>query len=162
MIPTGGTALDLASGRGRHARLLASQGHRVVAVDRDLQALTASPRPDRLFPVVADLEGAAWPFAHGKFTGIVVTNYLWRPLLPRLAEALAPDGVLIYETFMAGNERYGRPRNPAFLLQPGELAATFASALEIVATEEGPITRPRTAVVQRLCAKRRVSRRSPE
>ena len=97
-------------------------------------------------------DGSPWPFAAGRFAGVVVTNYLYRPLFRHLIEALAPGGVLIYETFMAGNERYGRPSNPEFLLAPGELLASFAGELTVAAFEQGRVARPKAAVIQRLCA----------
>jgi SAM-dependent methyltransferase len=144
-----GPVLDVACGGGRHARFFAQRGLEVVAVDRDAQAFSGSIRF-----VKADLEdGSPWPFAGQRFAAVVVTNYLHRPLFPRLVEALEAEGVLIYETFMAGNERYGRPSNPDFLLRPGELLDAFG-ALTIVAFEQGMVERPKKAVVQRLCAVR--------
>jgi SAM-dependent methyltransferase len=144
-----GPVLDVACGAGRHARLFAERGLEVIAVDRDAQSL---PTPIQF--VRADLEGGGgWPFAGRKFAGIVVTNYLHRPLLPVLAEGLEEHGVLIYETFMAGNERYGKPSNPAFLLRPRELLEAFAT-LTLVAFEQGIVQRPRPAAVQRICAVR--------
>lgn len=138
--------LDVAAGSGRHARLFADRGLEVVAVDRDPQVLG-----DGIRFVKADLEdGSPWPFAGQRFGGIVVTNYLHRPLLPLIVEALAPQGVLIYETFMAGNEKYGRPSNPDFLLRPGELLHAFSS-LTVVAFEQGTLERPKKAVIQRAC-----------
>lgn len=138
--------LDVAAGSGRHARLFADRGLEVVAVDRDPQVLG-----DGIRFVKADLEdGSPWPFAGQRFGGIVVTNYLHRPLLPSIVEALAPQGVLIYETFMAGNEKYGRPSNPDFLLRPGELLHAFSS-LTVVAFEQGTVERPKKAVIQRAC-----------
>jgi hypothetical protein len=101
----------------------------------------------------ADLEAGAWPFDGRRFAAIVVTNYLHRPLFPALEAALDEGGVLLYETFMAGNERYGRPSNPAFLLQPGELLAAFRN-LSVIAFEQGRLERPKAAVVQRLFALR--------
>jgi SAM-dependent methyltransferase len=142
-----GPLLDVASGAGRHARFFADRGLEVVAVDREPQSI-----PGVKF-VMADLENGPWPFADQRFAAIVVTNYLHRPLFPRLAEALPEGGVLIYETFMSGNERYGRPSNPAFLLRPGELLEAFA-ALTVVSFEQGTVERPRPAVIQRLCALR--------
>ncbi len=143
-----GRALDLACGAGRHARLLAERGLEVVAVDREPREIAG------VRFVQADLEGGnRWPFAGERFTGIVVTNYLHRPLFAHLAESLAPGGVLIYETFMAGNERFGKPSNPEFLLRPGELLAAFR-ALRVVAFEQGPLAVPRPAMIQRLCAVR--------
>jgi len=145
-----GPVLDLACGSGRHARFFAARGLEVVAVDREPQAFD-SPR---IRFVQADLEGGRpWPFGEGGFGGIVVANYLHRPLFARLAGALAPGGVLLYETFMAGNERYGRPSNPEFLLRPGELLAAFAS-LAARGYEEGLVESPKRAVMQRLCAVR--------
>ena len=143
-----GEVLDVACGGGRHSKWLVEQGLEVVAVDRVPQSI-----PGVRF-VHADLEaGGPWPFARERFAGIVVTNYLHRPLLPHLLASLAPDGVLIYETFMAGNERYGKPSNPAFLLHAGELLDAFGD-LHVVAFEQGRTATPKLAVIQRLCARR--------
>ena len=143
-----GPVLDVASGSGRHARFLAARGLQVLAVDRELQEIPG------VEGVQADLEGGdPWPFAGRRFGAIVVTNYLHRPLFPRLADSLDDKGVLIYETFMAGNERYGRPSNPDFLLRPGELLEAFG-ALTVAAFEQGVVERPKKAVVQRICAVR--------
>lgn len=152
LIPLGGPVLDLACGAGRHARFLAGRGHAVAAVDRDATALSELAGLVGVTTLQADLEGGPWPYSSRTFAGIVVTNYLHRPLFPVLADALAGDGVLIYETFMAGNERFGRPSNPDFLLRPGELLEAFGSALQVVAFEQGEVARPAPAVVQRLCA----------
>jgi SAM-dependent methyltransferase len=144
-----GPVLDVASGAGRHARFFAERGLEVLAVDREAQALG-----EKIRFVRADLEdGGPWPFAGQRFAGIVVANYLHRPLLKDLEASLAEGGVLIYETFMSGNERYGKPSNPDFLLRPGELLEAFA-ALTIVAFEQGTLERPKKAVVQRICAVR--------
>lgn len=138
-----GPVLDVAAGAGRHARFFAGRGLEVVAVDREAQSIAGVQY------VKADLEdGSPWPFAGRRFGGIVVTNYLHRPLFPAIAASLAEGGVLIYETFMAGNERFGRPSNPAFLLRPGELLEAF-HALTPVAFEQGVTEK---AVVQRICA----------
>ncbi len=150
LIQPGGHVLDLAAGAGRHTRLLIDMGFRVTAVDRDVTALQPFAGPACEVRAI-DLEsGAAWPLGGG-YHGIVATNYLHRPLFAPLAAALAPDGVLIYETFATGNERFGRPRNPEFLLNPGELLDAFA-ALTIVAFEQGDVTRPRPAAIQRIAA----------
>lgn len=143
-----GPVLDVASGSGRHARVFAARGLEVVAVDRDPQ-----PAPGvRL--VKADLEdGRPWPFAGQRFAAIVVTNYLHRPLLQEIEASLDMQGVLIYETFMAGNEKLGKPSNPAFLLRPAELLQAF-SALTVLGFEQGIVERPKPAAVQRLCARR--------
>ena len=144
-----GPVLDLACGNGRHARFFRDLGFEVVAVDRE------PGRIEKVEIIRTDLEdGSPWPLEGHSFGAIVVANYLHRPLFPRIAEALAPGGVLIYETFMAGNERFGKPSNPAFLLRQGELKAAFAS-LDILAFEEGEVAEPKPAMVQRICAIRR-------
>jgi SAM-dependent methyltransferase len=141
-----GPILDVACGEGRHARYFLDKGFEVVAVDRQPLAL------DGIDFVEADLEGdSPWPFAGRKFGGIVVTNYLHRPLFPHLAASLDEGGVLIYETFMLGNERFGRPSNPDFLLRPGELREAF-SFLTLLGFEEGEFARPKPAMLQRICA----------
>ncbi len=157
LITAGGSVLDLACGRGRHALLLAQRGYRVEAVDRDASALAAiSAAAPGIVTRTADLEGGPWPYHGCAFDGIVVTNYLFRPLLPMLLNALEVNGVLIYETFMVGNEGFGKPANPAFLLRPGELLDVARRRLTVVAFEQGQVDAPRPAVVQRLCATRRM------
>lgn len=152
-IPAGGEVLDIAAGGGRHSRLAARRGYRVLAVDRDAAALEALSGLSGVVTHRADLEdGTPWPFAAGRFAGVIVCNYLHRPRLPDLVAAVAPGGVLIYETFAVGNERFGRPRNPHFLLRPGELLDAAAPHLSIVAYECGVEARPSPRVVQRLCA----------
>ncbi len=142
--------LDLAAGQGRHTRLMLDRGFYVVAADRDTNALEAIAGPNCRVEQI-DLEtGAPWSLG-GNYDGIVVTNYLHRPLLPAIADALAPGGAVIYETFAEGNERFGRPRNPDFLLRPGELLKAFAS-LTVVAFEQGETVRRNPAVVQRIAA----------
>jgi SAM-dependent methyltransferase len=150
LITPGGLVLDLAAGNGRHSRLLRGSGFTVRAVDRDISTLLPLACP-RFEIRQIDLEsGAPWPLGDG-YDGIVVTNYLHRPLLPAIAPALAPNGILIYETFALGNERFGRPRNPDFLLRPGELLEAFAM-LTAIAFEQGEVAVPRPAVVQRIAA----------
>jgi SAM-dependent methyltransferase len=139
--------LDIACGAGRHAVLFAERGLEVVAVDREPQLI-----PGAQF-VQADLEGGPWPFAGQRFAAIVVTNYLHRPLFPAIEAALADGGVLIYETFMVGNEKFGRPSNPAFLLREAELLQAFRG-LTPLAFEQGYVERPKAAMIQRLCARR--------
>jgi SAM-dependent methyltransferase len=151
-IPKAGTVLDVAAGGGRHTRYLRKLGFRVLAVDIDVSRMRDLADDDGVELVAADLESGPWPFSERRFDGIVVTNYLYRPLLPVLAESLAPGGLLIYETFAAGNERYGRPTNPEFLLRDGELLEVF-SELNVLDYEHGFEERPRPAVRQRICAK---------
>ena len=153
-IPEGGRVLDLASGSGRHARSLAARGHPVEAVDRDPELAARLDGIDGIDVRVADLEAGPWPYAEERFAGIVVTNYLHRPLLPAIVEALGFGGVLIYETFAMGNERYGRPSNPAYLLQPGELLEVARQQLRVIAYEDVIVADPRPAAVQRICAVR--------
>lgn len=147
--------LDLACGGGRHARFLAARGHPVEAVDRDREAIAALAQVPGITATCADLEGGPWPFAARRFDGIVVASYLHRPLFAAIASALVDGGVLVYETFMRGQERLGKPSNPNFLLEPGELLEAFA-ALTVAAFEQGRVEAPAPAVVQRLCAVRGV------
>jgi SAM-dependent methyltransferase len=150
LVPAG-EVLDLACGYGRHAKLFAQQGHTVLAVDRDAEAL-ASLAQDGIPTLQADLEGGnPWPFAGARFSGIVVTNYLHRPLFPGILHSLVPGGVLLMETFAQGNGQFGKPSNPDFLLAPGELLAA-TQGLHVVAYEDGYIESPKPALVQRVCA----------
>jgi SAM-dependent methyltransferase len=156
LIPPPGPVLDLAAGSGRHSRYFKGLGHAVTAVDRDVSGLADLAADAQIEIVAADLEGGApWPLGERRFAGIVVTNYLHRPLFPRIAAALLPGGVLLYETFGVGNEKFGRPSNPDFLLQPGELLE-FAEAegLVVRAYHSGEVAEPRPAVVQRVAATR--------
>ncbi|MBC9071813.1 methyltransferase domain-containing protein [Thauera sp. CAU 1555] len=154
LVRAGGRVLDLACGGGRHARWLAARGYAVEAVDRDAAALAGLRDVPGVTPRQAELEDGPWPYVGARFDGIVVTNYLYRPRFAELLACLAPDGVLIYETFMLGNERFGKPSNPDFLLRPGELLERLAEGCSIVAFEQGEITASRPAVVQRVCALR--------
>ncbi|MBZ2209858.1 class I SAM-dependent methyltransferase [Massilia soli] len=149
-----GEVLDLACGSGRHARHFAALGHPVLALDRDAAAL-AEAAAEGVATMAWDLEdpALAWPFEAGRFAAIVVTNYLHRPLFAQLAASLRDDGLLIYETFALGNEAFGKPTNPAFLLAHGELLVHAAAhGLAPVAFEDGVVERPKAAMVQRLCA----------
>ncbi|MFT4068359.1 class I SAM-dependent methyltransferase [Paraburkholderia sp.] len=159
LVAPGGAVLDVASGAGRHARFFASRGHPVTALDRDAAALDLLRDAPLVTPLVADLEGAPWPLpGDAAFAAVIVTNYLHRPLFPQLLRALAPGGVLVYETFAQGNESVGKPSNPAFLLAPGELLDRVRGQLRVVAFQDGFLAQPRPAYVQRICAIREAAR----
>ena len=149
----GGTSvLDVACGAGRHARLLAAHGCKVTAVDRDRAAYELASELNIDF-IQADLEAASWPFADRQFDAIVVTNYLHRPLFPALKSALAPSGLLVYETFAGGNAAFGRPTNPDYLLRPRELLEVFGSDMRVLAFEDGFVAQPKPAMVQRIAVR---------
>ena len=158
LLTPGSSVLDLACGQGRHTRFLQARGHALTGVDRDAQALAAlalSAASART--VCADIENGPWPLDGQQFDAVVITNYLWRPLWPQILHSVATGGVLLYETFALGNERYGKPSNPDFLLRPGELLQVCAG-WNIVAYEHGVLA-PSSAtssprVVQRIAAKR--------
>jgi SAM-dependent methyltransferase len=155
LVAPGGTVLDVAAGGGRHAHYFKDLGYQVTALDRDVSRLRdLAGRSVDL--IAADLEdGSPWPLGVRKFDGIVVTNYLHRPLFPHLASALAPGGVLIYETFGVGNERFGKPSNPDFLLHPGELLELAAvHGLQVLAYACGEVAEPKRAITQRMVARR--------
>lgn len=150
-----GEILDLACGSGRHARYLAGLGYALVAVDRDAEAISGLAAIAGIRAAQLDLEGDDWPLAGCQFAGVVVTNYLWRARLPDLLALLAPGGMLIYETFMLGNEAYGKPSNPEFLLRPGELREIVkAAGLREIDFVEGFVDRPKPAMRQAICAVR--------
>lgn len=153
-VPAGCAVLDVACGGGRHARYFAKQGHAIEAVDRDSKVLTSLAGIENISTRCADLEGGPWPYGVRTFGAIVVTNYLYRPLFPHLLEALAEGGVFIYETFAAGNERFGRPSRPEFLLRPGELLDVVQGRLRVLAFEDLFVEGPKPAMVQRICAVR--------
>ena len=146
--------LDLACGGGRHARLFAGLGHPVLAIDRDSDALESAAGPGvTTRQIDLEAEGVVWPYEDDRFAGIVVTNYLHRPLFPHLVRSIAPGGVLIYETFAKGNEQFGKPFNPAFLLRHGELLEVARTGvMRVIAFEDGYVEMPKPAMVQRLCA----------
>jgi SAM-dependent methyltransferase len=152
IVPKEGVVLDLACGAGRHSALLASEGHAVLAVDRDISALESLK--DALIQIQElDLEGTVWPLLGRQFSGIVVTNYLYRPFLDELPKMLCEGGVLIYETFADGNAQFGKPSNPNFLLKPGELLALAGrSGLKVIAYEDIYLDQPKPAMIQRICA----------
>ncbi len=163
LIPSGARALDLACGHGRHARWLASRGVHVSGIDRDAAALATMSTLANVTTLVADLEHGPWPLAEGvTFDAVVVTNYLHRPLFPRIVASVAPGGVLIYETFAQGNERHAKPSNPLFLLAPGELLDVAREAgLRVAGFEDVTLVAPRAACVQRVCATRAAPGENP-
>ena len=152
-IISGGRVLDVACGAGRHIGLAREFGYPVVGVDRDVAAAAMEFGGDPGVDLVAfDLEnGRAFPFAPGSFSGVVVTNYLWRPILPDIVAAVAGAGVLVYETFRIGNERFGKPSCADFLLRPNELLEAIAGRLHVVAYEEAELEQP-ARLVARVCA----------
>lgn len=152
LVAEGARLLDVAAGTGRHARFFAARGAEVVAVDRDATALASLAGVPRVSTRVLDLEDERWPLAGERFDAVIVSRYLHRPRFDDLLALLEPAGTLLYETFAAGNERYGRPSNPAFLLEPGELLARVSAKLVVVAFEQGSTGQPPAAVIERLAA----------
>ena len=153
LVPVDGRVLDVACGAGRHSRLFLERGHTVAAIDRDLSRLGELRQNGAILAIEADLEkGEPWPLGEDQFAAIVVANYLHRPLFPVFLDRLEPGGVLICETFAKGNERFGKPSNPAFLLDDGELLEIVRDKLHVVAYEAIEIAEPKPALVQRICA----------
>jgi SAM-dependent methyltransferase len=154
-VRPGSHVLDLACGAGRHARLFLERGCRVLAVDRDVSALADLRNDPHLEVLEIDLErGSDYPLAGRLFDAVIVVNYLHRPRLADLVNSVAPGGLLLYETFAAGHERFGRPRNPDFLLEPGELLDAVRGRLRVLAYEDLDICEPSPAAVQRIAAHR--------
>ncbi|MBC3862296.1 class I SAM-dependent methyltransferase [Undibacterium jejuense] len=160
LLPTG-QVLDVACGSGRHTHWLLASGYAVIALDKNpamLPALSARGANVIQHDLEPDAETANWPFSDDMFSAIIVCNYLHRPLFPYLLASLKPDGVLIYETFAQGNAEFGKPSNPAFLLSPGELLEQMRSnaqvQMQVIAYEEGFVSKPKDAMVQRICARK--------
>jgi len=153
-VPPGARVLDLACGPGRHARLFAARGCKVTAVDRDATYEKDLAGEPSIAFLLADLEAAQWPFADAEFDVVVVTHYLHRPLFTHLRSSLAPAGLLIYETFTAGNAAFGRPSNPDYLLQPRELLDVFGPHMRVLAFEDGFTPVPKPAMMQRIAARK--------
>jgi SAM-dependent methyltransferase len=152
LVPADGRVLDVAAGSGRHARLFLERGHGVVAIDADISQITDLRGHPRLEAIEADLEHGTFPLAGHSFACVVVTNYLHRPIMAALLDAVMAKGVFIYETFAKGNERLGKPRSPDHLLEPGELLEVVRGKLRVLAYEDLTVSVPRPAVIQRVCA----------
>ncbi|MZR29024.1 class I SAM-dependent methyltransferase [Sneathiella litorea] len=153
-IPDDKSVLDIACGGGRHSLYLLDLGHNVTAVDIDTSLIAAYQGRAGLSIVQADLEKGGWPFPVGAFSGILVVNYLWRPLFADIVTSLAPGGILLYDTFAQGNEKYGRPKNPDFLLAPEELIDSFGGELDVIDFFEGDIEIPTLASRQSIAARK--------
>jgi len=152
LIPSSGKILDLACGSGRHLRWLLERDQPLIGIDIDTSGAQDLLDPPNLELLETDLEQPGFQFPDQSYAAIIVTNYLYRPLLPLLPKQLGADGVLIYETFAEGNEEFGRPSNPDFLLRPDELLNTYTNHLQIAGFEQGYIDKPKPAIVQRICA----------
>ena len=161
LVPPGGSVLDVACGAGRHLYALHAGGHRVTGVDRSAEAMASlAPLAAAGAEIVqADIEDGPWPFAGRQFDAVLVTNYLWRPRLADIVAAVAPGGLLLYETFAQGNEALGKPSRPDFLLRPGELLQA-AAGLRVVAYEDGSLPTP-PRCVQRIAAVRETAPELP-
>ena len=155
LVPAGGRVLDVACGGGRHARSFLQRGHPVTLIDRDTSGVADLGGDPNVEIVEFDLEaGEPWPLAGRAFDGVVVTNYLWRPILADIVASVGPGGVLLYETFARGNEQFGHPRNPDFLLKPGELLDAVRGELRVAAYEDLIVEEPDPKAVQRIAAVR--------
>ncbi len=153
LIPKDKPVLDLAAGNGRHSLFLMNKGYKVIAADIKTQALETLPEQQGLTIVETDLENAPWPFKAAQFSGIVGVNYLWRDGFSAMLQSLAPGGVLLYDTFAVGNERYGKPSNPEYLLKPGELK-DLCAGLDILDYAHGDVTEPQPAVRQSIAVRK--------
>ncbi|MBI08922.1 MAG: SAM-dependent methyltransferase [Rhodospirillaceae bacterium] len=155
LIPNNGIVLDLACGGGRHGRLFLTRYHKVTFLDRDIAPVTDLSANVSAELIEADLESdSGWPLVSRQFDAVIVTNYLWRPILPRIMATVAAGGLLLYETFALGNEAFGRPRNPDFLLKPGELLEAARGQLEVLSYEHLHLETPTPRVIQHLAARR--------
>lgn len=153
-IPAGGEVIDIACGAGRHGRVFLESGHPVTFVDVDTEALDDLGGRDDVAIIETDLETEGfWPFTGHAYAGVIVTNYLWRPILPAIIDLVGPGGMLIYETFAVGNEAFGKPSNPDYLLKPDELRDAVDGKLEIVEFEQVEVETPKPAVIQHIAAR---------
>lgn len=154
-VPADAAVLDLACGGGRHGRLFLARGHAVAFLDRNLTGVQDLVGIENAELIEADLEsGNGWPLRDRRFGAVIVTNYLWRPILTHIVDTVAPGGLLLYETFAAGNEAFGRPRNPDFLLREGELLEAVRGRLSILAYGQVRQDRPSPRIVQHIAARR--------
>jgi len=155
LIPENGVVLDLACGNGRHARYLLSRGFQLILLDRSMTAVADLEADEHVELIACDLEdGQPWPLGQRTFDGVLVTNYLYRPLMKSIVSAVAPGGVLIYETFAHGNQAFGRPSNPDFLLQREELLNFAQPQLQVIAFEDIVVGAPKPAAIQHIVAVR--------
>lgn len=154
LLPVNSSVLDVACGAGRHSLLFSQAGHQVTAVDINLAALRGEPGAAHMNLIEADIESGLWPFHGQQFDGVIVTNYLWRPIMPIIADSVRSGGLLFYETFMRGNEEYGRPANPDFLLKPDELRHLFEKDFRILEFEQGLRTGEKPAMKQSVIARK--------
>lgn len=153
-IPAGEEVIDIACGKGRHGRLFLEKGHPVVFVDIDTDGLDDLGGRSDVSVIETDLEtDGFWPFAGHAYAGVIVTNYLWRPILPKIIDLVAPGGLLLYETFAVGNEAFGKPSNPDYLLKPDELRDAVDGKLDVLAFEQLETKTPRPAVIQHIAAR---------
>ena len=153
-IPRRGEVIDIACGAGRHGRFLLEKGHAVTFVDIDTAGLDDLGGRRDVAIIETDLETEGfWPFAGHAYAGVIVTNYLWRPILPAIVDLVGPGGLLIYETFAVGNEAFGKPSNPDYLLKPGELRDAVHGKLNVLDFEQVEVETPKPAVVQRIAAR---------
>lgn len=153
-VREGGDVLDVACGSGRHLRLALERGYRVTGIDRDVSRLDDIAGRRDVSLIEADLEpGAPFPLRDMRYDGVIVANYLWRDILSDIAGCVADDGILVYETFAVGQEKYGKPSNPDFLLRPNELLEAVIPRLTVIAYENGLAeTAHGPGVVQRIAA----------
>lgn len=153
LIAPGGRVLDVACGKGRNTRYLLEKGLRVSALDIDMSGLSDLHDSPLLTQIQADLESATWPLSGHTYDAVVVTNYLHRPILDDIVNSVGVSGLLLYETFAVGNEALGRPRNPDYLLQRGELLTRVAGRMTVLAYEDLTVDEPAPAAIQRICAR---------
>ena len=158
-IKRNGLILDLACGSGRNGKFLLEKGFNVVFLDRDISLLGWVPKASRSQVVKHDLEnGTRWCFLPCSFDAVVVTNYLYRPIFADLLSIIEEGGVLIYETFSKGNEIYGRPKNPNYLLQPEELIDIVRPSMRIISFKEGYSDEGRKSITQKIVAIKRTGK----